>query len=194
MNGLASPVGMRDQSKRVPLPPAAPSLQAPALVTAVFRGALQRWFAVLLWFLLLGPAGALLYRLAQLASTRTLSAELPPAHAAMVARLRAILEWPVAQLCVLALALVANFDVVIGSWRDWHAQHGRGWLQLDSGFLDAVALASVDCELIEEEAYDPAEDAPPALLALRDAMSLVWRILLLWLTVLALAVLAGFVN
>ena len=30
----------------------------------VMRSALRRWFAPLLWFLLLGPAGALLYRLA----------------------------------------------------------------------------------------------------------------------------------
>ena len=52
-----------------------------------------------------------------------------------------------------------------------------------------------DCELAEEDAY--AIDGPaqaPALLELRDAMSLVWRVLLLWLAVLALFVIAGFVN
>ena len=32
----------------------------PALVEAVFRNALRRWFGVLFWFLLLGPIGALL--------------------------------------------------------------------------------------------------------------------------------------
>lgn len=171
-----------------------PPLNGAVLVEGVFRGALERWFAVLLWFLLLGPAGALLYRLAQLAAQPSLQAMLPPVHAATVLRLRAILEWPVAQLTVLSLALVANFDTVIAAWRDWYAAQGKRWSSLDSGFLGAVALASVDCELIEDEAYDPVENPPPALLELRDALSLAWRILLLWLTALALAVLAGFVN
>ena len=43
-------------------------LDGPALVEAVFRNALQRWFGVLFWFLLLGPFGALLYRLVALAA------------------------------------------------------------------------------------------------------------------------------
>jgi AmpE protein len=54
-----------------------------------------------------------------------------------------------------------------------------------AGFLGAAARASVVCELAEEEAY--AIDGPaqaPALLELRDAMSLVWRVLLLWLAAL----------
>jgi AmpE protein len=38
------------------------------------------------------------------------------------------------------------------------------------------------------------QDIAPALRELRDAMSLVWRVLLAWLCVLALFVLAGFVN
>lgn len=172
----------------------APPLSGPVLVEGLFRGALERWFAVLLWFLLLGPAGALLYRLAQLAAQPLLLSTLPPAQAATVLRLRDILEWPVAQLTVLSLALVANFDTVISTWREWHAEEGKGWFTLDTGFLGAVARASVDSELIEDEAYDPAESPPPALLELRDALSLAWRILLLWLTVLAIAVLAGFVN
>ena len=170
-----------------------------SLVEAVFRGGLERWFGVLLWFLLLGPAGALLYRLAQQAALP--DAPLQGGHAAAAARLKQILDWPVAQLMTLSLALVANFDVVLAAWRDWHAQRGDHWWSLDSGFLGAVARASVECELVEDEAFGSAEepmapaDAPlPALLELRDAMSLVWRMLLLWLTVLALAVLAGFVG
>ena len=89
-------------------------------------------------------------------------------------------------------ALAADFDRVVGAWRDWHAQGG---LRLDIGFLGAAARASVASELAEEDAY--AVDGPPqasALLELRDAMSLVWRILLLWLGVLALLVLAGWAT
>ena len=42
--------------------------EGPALPGGTVRSALRRWFAPLLWFLLLGPAGALLYRLVERAA------------------------------------------------------------------------------------------------------------------------------
>lgn len=171
---------------------------AASLVGGVFQGALERWFGVLFWFVLLGPFGAVLYRLAQLGGTRAAAAKLPLAHAAAYARLKQILDWPVAQLVTLGLALAANFDAVLAAWRRWHAEREQPWYALDTGFLGAAARVSVDCELAEERDETYAVDTPPppapALPALKDAMSLVWRVLLLWLAVLALFVLAGFVN
>ena len=169
-----------------------PVIEGPSLVEAVFRCALWRWFGVLFWFLLLGPAGALLYRLVSLAAQGEAQRVLPPAQAQAAKLFVAILNWPVAHLMTFGLALAANFDGVLGAWRDWHA---NGGMRLDIGFLGAAARASVVCELAEEDAY--AIDGPaqaPALLELRDAMSLVWRVLLLWLAVLAIFVVAGFVN
>lgn len=173
-------------------------LDAAGLVESVFQGALERWFGVLLWFLLLGPVGAVLYRFAQLGSSRALRARLPLEHGESYVRLKAILDWPVAQLVTMGLALASNFDAVVAAWRAWHAERAQPWYALDTGFLTAAARVSVDCELAEErdEPYlgEAGQPAAPALPALRDAMSLVWRILLLWLAVLALFVLAGFVN
>ena len=169
-----------------------PVIEGPALVEAVFRCALWRWFGVLFWFLLLGAAGAMLYRLVSLSAQGEARRSLPPAQSEAAALFIAILNWPVAHLMTFGLALAANFDSVLAAWRDWHAHGGRG---LDIGFLGAAARASVTSELAEEDAY--AIDGPaqaPALLELRDAMSLVWRILLLWLAVLAVFVVAGFVN
>lgn len=173
----------------------APSLEGPALVEAVFLGALRRWFGVLLWFLLLGPIGALGYRLVVQAAEGETRSLLPEDQAEGARWLLAVLNWPVAQLMTFALALVANFDTVFSAWREAHA----GGARLDADFLGAAARASVDCELAEEDAYiidagGEAQPAPPALLELRDAMSLVWRVLLLWLAVLALFVLAGWVG
>jgi AmpE protein len=169
-----------------------PVLEGPSLVEAVFRCALWRWFGVLFWFLLLGPAGALLYRLVSLSAQGEALKVLPPAQGEAAKLFIAILNWPVAHLMTFGLALAANFDGVLAAWRDWHA---HGGLRLDIGFLGAAARASVVCELAEEDAY--AIDGPaqaPALLELRDAMSLVWRVMLLWLGVLAIFVVAGFVN
>lgn len=175
------------------------------LVAAVFSGARRRWFGVLLWFLLLGPFGAVMYRLAERGAGADIG-HLPPAHAAAYRHLLAILDWPVAQLMVLALAIAGNFDAVYGAWRDWHHARRNQPFDFSTGFLDAVALAgerqsrqqqSAEQARDAEAGFDvPADapiDAPAALPAMHAAMALVWRILIVWLVVLALFVLAGFV-
>jgi AmpE protein len=182
-------------------PGAAPlTIDGGALVSAVFQNALRRWFGVLFWFLVLGPCGALLYRLTVLASEGSYAHKLPAEAAEGARTLLQLLDWPVAQLLTLSLALVGNFDTVLGAWRE----AGGASFTLDHRFLDAAGRASVRTELAEEAA-DYAEEfgAQPdtastvvtasELPELRDAMSLVWRSLLVWLAVLALFVIAGFV-
>ena len=188
----------RTASQAIYGPDRDPRQDGPSLVEAVFQAALERWFGVLLWFVLLGPFGAVLYRFAQIGAARDALDRVPVEHGASFARLKLILDWPAAQLMTLGLALASNFDAVLEAWRLWHAETGRGWFALDTGFLGAAARVSVDCELAEEQDEAYAVDAPPppapALPALKDAMSLAWRVLLLWLAVLALFVLAGYVN
>ena len=166
---------------------------ATALVDAVFGSALQRWFGVLFWFLVLGPFGAMLYRLSAL-SAQGQSARLLPESTLVGARgLHAVLQWPVAQLMTFGMALVGNFDAVFNAWR----ASGGASLQLEASFLGAAGRASVKSELAEEAEEYAEEDMVQALRELpelRDAMSLVWRILLLWLAVLALFVIAGWVS
>ena len=113
--------------------------------------------------------------------------------------LLAVLDWPVAQLMTLSMALVGNFDAVFNAWKDG----GGAAFALDGGFLAAAARACVRSELADDaddatESGVPAPKLPsatvPDLPELRDAMSLVWRILLVWLAVLALFVVAGWVS
>ena len=160
---------------------------------SLMRSALRRWFAPLFWFLLLGPVGAALYRLAERAALVE-AARLPEENAAGARVLLQWLEWPVAQLMALALALAGNFDLVFRAWR---AAGGDRW-QVQSGFLEAAGRAAVRGELAEE-AEDYLREGEPVpfagdLVELRDAMSLVWRMLLVWLAVLALLVIAGWVS
>lgn len=175
---------------------ATPQMDGGSLIEAVFRNALRRWFGVLFWFCLLGPFGAVLYRLSALAAEQ--DAELLPPDTREGARgWLSILEWPVTQLMTLSLALVGNFDSVMAAWRE------DGAFGLRSRLLASAARASVRSEIAEEVA-DYTESGIPASTAiaeafgdlpeLRDAMSLVWRVLVLWLAVLALFVLAGFVS
>jgi AmpE protein len=173
-----------------------PSLDGPSLVEAVFRNAQRRWFGVLFWFCLLGPFGAVLYRLSVLAVERD-DAQLPSGTASGAGTWLAILEWPVAQLMTLALALVGNFDSVMAAWRE------DGAFGLHGNLLNTAARASVRSEIAEEVA-DYTESGIPAATALaeafgelpelRDAMNLVWRILVLWLALIAVLVIAGWVS
>ena len=128
-----------------------PVLEGPSLVEAVFRCALWRWFGVLFWFLLLGPAGALLYRLVSLSAQGEAQRVLAAGAGARPRDCSSpSSNWPVAHLMTFGLALAANFDGVLGAWRDWHA---NGGMRLDTGFLGAAARASVVSELAEEDAY-----------------------------------------
>ncbi|GAA4859217.1 cobalamin biosynthesis protein [Luteimonas vadosa] len=175
-----------------------PNVDGPAAVEAVFNNALRRWFGVLFWFLLLGPFGALLYRLAAIAAEEA-APRLPAGTAEGARTLLVALDWPVAQLMTLSMALVGNFDVVASAWK----RNGGDAFALDTGFLAAAGRASVRSEIADEaeEYTESGVPASSALLAelgplpeLRDAMSLVWRILLVWLAVLALFVVAGWVS
>ena len=171
-------------------------LDGGSLVEAVFRNAQRRWFGVLFWFCLLGPLGAVMYRLSVLAVERD-DTQLAHDTASGAKTWLAILEWPVAQLMTLALALVGNFDSVMAAWRE------DGAFGLQSNLLNTAARASVRSEIAEEVAdYTESGISASAALVevfgelpeLRDAMNLAWRILILWLAVIALFVVAGWVS
>lgn len=167
-----------------------PSAAQPQVLTdVVFQAALVRWFGVLFWFLLLGPAGALLYRVTQvLASAAEPAIEAPAEQKPAFERLAQLMNWPVAQLMALALAVAADFDAVAAAWRDYHAAQGKV-LVWDNGFLFAAARAAVDADV---QQFEP-EHADAAIEA-QDALALAWRVLYVWGVVFALFVLAGKVD
>jgi AmpE protein len=158
-----------------------------SLVESVFAASLSRWFGVLFWFVVLGPAGALLYRLAQLIAWSPQFAGIESSPTTQTARrLTAILDWAPAHLMALCLALASNFDVVFKTWHDYHMAHGKGYFTLDLGFLAAIARASVDADMAAED-QEGAQAHNPAII-LEDAMVLVRRVLVVWLTLIALIV------
>lgn len=154
-------------------------------VEAVFREALERWFGTIFWFAVLGIYGAVLYRLTDRITAGDI--DLPDGQRALFVRLRQVLEWPVAQLMTLALAIATDFDSVHKAWRKYHDQQGHGLFEGNNGFLIAAAQQIVLSGHAAQDGY--ADQLSGPLACLRQAMDLIWRVLGVWLTVLALLLL-----
>ena len=165
---------------------------APALGVAIAYAALRRRFAVLLWFFLLGPVGALLYRLAQTLA-RNDSLQLDPSSHRAAQYVANALDWLPAQLLTFTLAFVGHWEAVIGAWRRWHSQAApTSWYSSEPGFLGAAAQADV---LIDIEAGDGyAEEHSDPLAELVRLRSALLRALLAWLSVVALIVIGGWLS
>jgi len=159
---------------------------------ATAYAALRRRFGVLFWFFVLGPIGALLYRLArQLGHDTSLALD---ADARIKARYLAnALDWLPAQLMVFTLALVGHWDAVIGAWRRWHQQAApNSWYLSNPDFLGAAARADVLTDIEGGDGYvEERTDPLHELRRLRDALL---RALLAWLSVVALMVMGSWLH
>jgi AmpE protein len=165
---------------------------APALGEAIAYAALRRRFAVLLWFFLLGPAGALLYRLAQTLG-RDDSLQLDSAAQRTAGYVANALDWLPAQLLTFTLAVVGHWDAVIDAWRRWHSQAmPTSWYSAEPGFLGAAAKADVLTDIHAGDGY--AEEHSDPLVELQRLRGALLRALLAWLSVVALVVIGGWVG
>lgn len=145
---------------------------------AILLGGHDRLFAVLFWFLLLGPVGALLYRgLTLLASRGVFDTD----FRYWAGRVRAALVWIPARLTALGYALAGHFDSAFDGWQDVAAGAGSS-----ESLLVETGLGALDVRERSDVWRDA--DAP------RAAMRLVWRNLTLWLVVIAVLTLAGWAR
>ncbi|MFI2811527.1 MULTISPECIES: regulatory signaling modulator protein AmpE [Microbulbifer] len=156
----------------------------------VFRGsaylAFERLFAVLFWFLLLGIPGALLFRLSALYADETRGT----ADEATASRWLWLLEWLPVRVMGFSFAIVGNFAGCYQAWRQCLTCRERDTAEVLEAYLEG-ALGGIDAsqcsvggEVAEAQRFCGAQ--------LEGLQSLLSRSLLLWVTVLALAVLFGY--
>jgi AmpE protein len=163
------------------------------VIKGVFYQSLVRWFGVIFWFLLLGAAGAIAFRLAHATLSEPRNrALLSEVQIATARGLITVIDLLPAALTTFALAIVGDFDTVVGAWRrQIFGASGRirDW---DREFLPEVGFRTVMHGDEVEQAFS--HDFEGALAKVNQAMSLVWRALVCWLTVIALLILAGWVS
>lgn len=158
-----------------------------AAVESVFREALRRWFGVIFWFAVLGIVGAFLYRMVDWLVNE--DHNLTPEQLGLFTRLQQIMDWPAAQLMTLSLAIATDFDSVFSAWKRFHDEQGHGLFEGDNGFLLSSARSIVLTGHAARDGYADQIEGP--MICLQQAMDLTWRILGVWLTVLALLLLIG---
>lgn len=165
-------------------PPEDPEQQAAMVMRAVLTQAHVRLFGVLFWFVLLGPAGAILFRATHLLT------ELQGDHEGQFGRaaeqILSVLAWPSTRLVALGYALSGHFEAAIEGWRRHIAEAGLFESQPEL-LLAAVGIGALDVADRAPEELDWYE-------ILHDAIRLVWRTLILWVFVVALLTLAGWAT
>ncbi len=166
----------------------------PSYSQAVAEGVLEqancRIFAVIFWFLLLGPSGALLYRLATLLpKLQTANRQLDLFRSSK--QLLAILDWIPARLTALAYALAGSFEDALYGWRSYHAGRRDEFESNASGVLICTGTGALRLSTLLDT--DDAEQSSRHHYLAETAMGLVWRSLVVWLVLLSLFALAGWI-
>ncbi len=165
---------------------------AAAMVEASFTAALSRRFGVLFWFALIGPIGAVGYRLVHLLARSPAFTEAAGDLRPSFERTALILDWLPAHLLAWTLALVTDFDASVRAWRDYHASHGQGYFTLDLGFLGAIARAGVDADVAAGDGGIEGVEDP--LTELADTRIILRRALYAWIAIIAMIVIGGWAT
>ena len=180
-------------------------------------------FGVFFWFVLLstfglGPAGAVLYRLAEFVSRywayRSGNAGLAVNERLMALSMRLfrLLDHVPARLTASGFAVVGNFEEAVNCWR----RDASLWKHDNEGVILAAAAGAVGIRLgggsapgltpdraktfdagaspESADAFGSTPGAPPQLAHLRSVVGLVWRSVVLWMLLLALLSLANLVG
>lgn len=153
----------------------APDQQTSDVTRAILHVANERIFAVIFWFAVLGPAGAVLYRL-----TTSLSKQdgLNDSLSAVAILFQAVLTWIPARMLALGYALTGHFD---GALQAYRSRPYESDLALDN--YDVLVNTGLGA-LRDQEATDEIS-------SIISARNLVMRSILIWIAVLALLTLGG---
>jgi membrane protein required for beta-lactamase induction len=166
------------------------------ILAGILVQACDRLLGVLFWFVVLGPLGALWYRLA--AELYTRHGEIRGGFADAVYRLHQLLNWPVARLGAAGYALAGSLVDAIEGWRSAEAAS----LAVNETVLRESGLGALQYRQIYshpgEPAPDEAGDPEHPVEDLRDwlaaAHGLVNRMLFIWLTILGLMTLGYWIG
>ena len=166
-----------------------------AMEQAVLR-AHRQIFGVLLWFVLLGPAGAFAYRLA--AELARAEIEHDTNEKTFARRMFAWIDWLPARISALAFSVIGNFEDAMYCWRT----QADLWPDTNAGVVLAAASGALGVRLgmPVHEAGGVVDRPELGLYASADVNQMsrvarmLWRVLVLIVLVVALVTIAAWVS
>ncbi|MEJ2645804.1 MAG: regulatory signaling modulator protein AmpE [Gammaproteobacteria bacterium] len=150
-----------------------------AAVDGVFSQSNTRLFAVLFWFMVLGPMGAVLYRCATVLRQQGAPDESEFQNVAV--RFHSLLGWPSAWLAGLGFAVSGDFEGALTGLREGRTTRLERFFDPTAGVLVDAGRGALGLEA----------DSPVDASTVGLAMGVVWRTLGVWVFLLALFTLAG---
>jgi len=167
------------------------------LEEAIFVQTNNRLFGVVFWFMLLGPAGAWLFRVSDLMRRRAVfeyrgraeGSEHVPDFVDALHAIYGVLAWAPARLLSLGYALAGSFEQALGEWRRQMQNASARFFDTNDHLLASVGTGALG-------ATNEAEDvlALPGAERVRACMRLITRALLIWLVFISALVLIGWVR
>ena len=156
------------------------------LIENILVEANERLFGVLFWFIVLGPLGALCYRMTcQLWRQQS---DIHGYYSESVRDLYNILNWPTARLMALGNALTGNMVDAVESWRAAEEQS----LAVNQAVICASGLGALNFQ--QQEIEEPEMIIENRIYWLRALQGLLNRSLLAWLTILGIMTISGWLS
>ena len=166
---------------------------ASAAIESLFLSSHRQTFGVLFWFVLLGPAGAGLFRLASVLSGRRREASPPFSGAAD--KIFHALNWLPLRLTALTYAVAGNFEDALYCWRT----QMQAWPETEETLALAAGAGAMGVKLGKPLTVGGQWQArgeiglgdEPDADQIDSAISMIWRGLAAWLVLAMLFMLAG---
>lgn len=155
-----------------------PDQQISDVTRAILSTTNERVFSVLFWFVLLGPLGAVCYRFSTNISKQH---EADAAMQSAATLVQSGMAWAPARLLAAGYALTGHFDGAIHAYRNRPQEEN-------------IALANVDILISTGLGALSDHDSHEEIYPIRSARSLVTRSTLIWIAVLALLTLGGWLG
>ena len=148
----------------------------------IFLQANTRLLGVFFWFILLGPVGAVLFRLSCLLKENEKSNTDEFAEAAQ--ELYKIIIWLPARICVLSYAVAGNFVDTMSYWNGVSDL----WLRDSEEFIVVSGVGSLR---YEQRTDSSQHDDEPDISGIQHSLSLVKRAVIVWVVLLGLLTVTG---
>ena len=154
------------------------------LEAAILVQANHTLFGVIFWFMVLGPAGAWAYRVADLFRRHVRATGSGGRNTARAELLFGIVTWIPARLLAVSYAVAGSFDDAFEDWRAFYQRTSAGFFRVSENILAAAGIGAIRRRC-------PEAGSAAAIEATRD---LVRRALFIWLTVIAALTLVGWAT